>query len=76
MQEHRPLSETRELIVRSLIEAERPLTRTEIARALARKKSPHLIDIIDNLVDEQILDRGVKTFHNGVQGYVYSLRQS
>ncbi|MGB1287854.1 MAG: hypothetical protein ACPG7F_15045 [Aggregatilineales bacterium] len=73
MQEHRTLGETREMIVQKIHEAGKPLTRAGIAKAIRRKKTPHLIDIIDALVDDKILGRGVKTFHNGVQGYVYWL---
>jgi len=72
-QEHRPRDETRNLILEALAQADDPLTRTEIARALHRRKSPHLIAMIDELVDDGLIVRDVVTFHNGVQGYVYAL---
>jgi len=73
LQEHRPRHETRRLIFEAVRDSDEPLTRTQIARALNRRKSPHLIDMIDEMVTENILTRTVKVFHNGVQGYVYSV---
>lgn len=71
MQEHRTRDVTRDLIVRVLRQSHRPMTRTELARALNRKKTPHLIDMIEDLVAEGVLLRDTTTFHNGVSGYVY-----
>jgi len=72
-QDHRPLDETRQLIIDCLTEYDTPLTRTQIARHLKRRKTPHLITIIDDLVADGYLMRDVITFNNGVQGYVYAL---
>lgn len=72
-QEHRPYNKTRFTIIQAMLTSENPLTRTQIAQLLNRKKTPHLINILNNLVDEGILIRDVKTFHNGVQGYTYHL---
>jgi len=71
MQEHRTREETRRLILRSVQESQEPLSRTQIARALNRRKTPHLIAVIDELVDEGLLTREVTTLHNGVEAYVY-----
>jgi len=49
-----------------------PLTRTEIARRLNRKKTPHLIHMLDVLVEDGLFQCSIRTFHNGVTGYVYS----
>lgn len=73
-QEHRLKAETYKLILDLLMESDVPLTRTEIARGIDRQKSPHLITLIDGMVDNNLLEKTVKTFHNGVQGYVYSLK--
>ncbi len=53
--------------------SERPLTRTEIVNRLNRKKTPHLINMMDALVDAGVFNRSIVTFNNGVTGYVYSL---
>jgi predicted transcriptional regulator len=74
-QDHRPRSETRRMMIEIVAKSENPLTRTQIVNGLNRKKTPHLIDMMDNLVDENIFQRNVVTFHNGVTGYVYSLAQ-
>ena len=74
-QDHRPRDEARELILQALADAKSGLTRTQIANAMERAKTPHLIDLIEELVDEGILTRHVKVFGNGVEGYIYSLRK-
>jgi predicted transcriptional regulator len=75
-QAHRPREETRRMIIEILRQRDTPLTRTEIARALQRGKTPHLSALVDDLVAEGTLQRAVRTFHNGVQGYVYFLGES
>ena len=72
-QDHRPRSETRKMMIRIVATSERPLTRTQIVNGLERKKTPHLIDMMDGLVNEGVFSRDVVTFHNGVTGYVYSM---
>ncbi len=74
-QDHRPRRETVDLILEHLADAS-PMTRTQIARAIKRKKTPHLIDLLDDMVEEGLLSRAVKRFHNGVEGYVYSVIES
>lgn len=75
-QDHRPRDETRILIVEAIHQHQGPMTRTQIARALDRTKTPHLIELIEELVDEGYLQRYVKIFGNGVEGYVYALADS
>ncbi len=72
-QAHRPRDEARALIFDVVAESERPLTRTEIARAIQRVKTPHLISMIEELVDEGVFRRWTKLYPNGVEGYVYAL---
>lgn len=72
-QEHRPRDEARALIFDVVAESPRPLTRTEIARAIRREKTPHLITMIEELVDEGVFQRWTKLYPNGVEGYVYAL---
>lgn len=70
-QDHRPKDETLALIVDAVAAAPAGLTRTQIARAIERTKTPHLIDLIESLVDEGYLQRHIKIFGNGVEGYLY-----
>lgn len=72
-QDHRPRSETRKMMINIVATSDEPLTRTQIVNGLNRKKTPHLIDMMDGLVDEGVFSRDVVTFNNGVTGYVYSL---
>ena len=74
-QDHRPRTETRKMMIEIVANSDHPITRTQIVNGLNRKKTPHLIDMMDALVDEGIFSRDVVTFHNGVTGYVYSLAQ-
>ena len=72
-QDHRPRSETRKMMIKIVATSDKPLTRTQIVSGLNRKKTPHLIDMMDALVEEGIFSRDVVTFNNGVTGYVYAL---
>lgn len=72
VQDHRPRSATRQMMIDIVARSETPLTRTQIVNRLNRKKTPHLIDMMDALVDEGIFYRSIVTFNNGVTGYVYS----
>ncbi len=71
-QDHRPRTATREMMIDIVAQSQEPLTRTQIVNRLNRKKTPHLIDMMDALVDQGIFNRSIVTFHNGVTGYVYS----
>jgi HEAT repeat protein len=75
-QKHRPRDEARQLIIKALANSPQGLTRTQIAEALLRTKTPHLINLIEELVDEEFLLKRVKLFNNGVEGYVYQLAKS
>lgn len=71
-QDHRPRTETRQMMIDIVAQSERPLTRTEIVNLLNRKKTPHLINMMDALVDAGVFSRNIVAFNNGVTGYVYS----
>lgn len=75
-QKHRARDDTLALIVAAVAAAPDGLTRSQIAAALARTKTPHLIDLIESLVDQGILLRQVKVFGNGVEGYLYVHNES
>lgn len=70
-QDHRPKDETLKLILAAVANSPGGLTRTQIANALDRTKTPHLIDLIEGLVETGHLRRQVKIFGNGVEGYLY-----
>ncbi len=74
-QDHRPLTETRQMMIDIVAKSERPLTRTEIVNRLNRKKTPHLINMMDELVENGTFQRNIFTFNNGVTGYVYTLTE-
>jgi DNA-binding HxlR family transcriptional regulator len=74
MQEHRLNSQTRQLIIDALRQTPE-MTRTQIARAINRKKSPHLTTLLNQMVEDNILQYRIIQFHNGVSGYTYSLTQ-
>ncbi|MCY3781864.1 MAG: hypothetical protein OXG78_16235 [Chloroflexi bacterium] len=74
-QDHRPLNETRQMMIDIVAQSEVPLTRTEIVNRLNRKKTPHLISMMDELVDSGVFQRNLVTFNNGVTGYTYNLAQ-
>lgn len=76
VQDHRPRSETRQMMIAIVAKSEKPLTRTEIVNRLQRKKTPHLVNMMDSLVEEGIFVRSIVTFNNGVTGYVYSIADS
>jgi hypothetical protein len=71
-QDHRARDEARQMIIQAVTQANSGLTRTQIANVIERTKTPHLIDLIEELVEEGYLVRHVKVFGNGVEGYIYS----
>jgi hypothetical protein len=74
-QNHRSRDEARGLILQAITNANSGLTRTQIADTIERTKTPHLIDLIEELVAEGHLTRHVKIFGNGVEGYIYSVKE-
>ena len=71
-QDHRARDETLNLIMSAIENNPSGLTRTQIANALNRTKTPHLITMIESLVESGYLRRQVKIFGNGVEGYLYT----
>ncbi|MCU0513625.1 MAG: hypothetical protein MUE40_13780 [Anaerolineae bacterium] len=69
---HRTHEETRQAILALFTPETAWLTRTEIAQRLARKKSPYLIEVIEELAAAGLLQRETFSYHNGVQGYMYA----
>lgn len=75
MQEHRPREESRELILQLLAKSANGLSRSQIAKLIERAKSPHLIEVLEELVGEGLLERYIKIYANGVEGFVYRLER-
>lgn len=69
---HRGRAETENMIMSYVIKTGREVTRLEICRHLQRAKTPHLIGIIDGLVergvltDNQRLERGFEVHYYGL----------
>lgn len=72
---HRTEAETRQTILKILAGSANALTRKQIAIGLGRSKSPHILEIIEALVEEGKLEKSIYVHHNGVQGYAYQLRE-
>lgn len=72
-QDHRARDETLNLIMSAIENNSSGLTRTQIAKALNRTKTPHLITMIESLVESGHIRRQVKIFGNGVEGYLYTI---
>jgi len=64
------------MMIEVVAKSEKPLTRSEIANRVQRKKTPHLVNMMDALVEEGTFARSIITFTNGVTGYVYSFAGS
>jgi hypothetical protein len=71
LQEKRAVGDTRRLIVDLVYDSPKPLTRLQIARLIDRKKTPHLIGLIEQLVAEGAITRGCSVAPNGVLTYWY-----
>lgn len=50
------------------------LTRKDIAQLVARKVTPRLISLIEELHADGKIARGVEIWPNGVRGYVYAVK--
>lgn len=53
--------------------ADEPLRRLEICKLLGKKKSPHIIEMIEHLVDTGYFRKEVVTDAQWGRGYAYSL---
>jgi len=73
MQKHRSKDATKEMVLACVRHSNVGLTRTQIARCIQRGKTPYLIALLNEMVAEGYLIQEVVTFHNHVQGYVYTL---
>lgn len=72
-QYHRGRAESQALIYSACVSAEY-LTRLEIARAVGRAKTPHLVALIEELVEHGILVRHELDNGNGLPIFVYKPR--
>lgn len=74
-QSHRAVGRSLEMIVEFVADNE-AVTRGQIAGHLKRKKTPHLVSLIEHLVEVGILERSSER-HEGIVGiqYVYRLAE-
>lgn len=71
---HRSLEDTQTLIKSVLAEAQKPMNRTEIFRAMDRKNSPHMRKIIDDMVEAgELVKAEGETSSGSLPVYWYSL---
>lgn len=67
----RSVGETMEMIVDVVKNAPQPMTRLQIARALERSKSPHLVGLIVELAESGAIFEHVRALPNGYLEYRY-----
>lgn len=74
--EQRKSPTTKEDILRAMVRAHEhgapSLTRRDIAALVARKVTPRLITLIEELHEDGKVKRGTAVWPNGAQGYVYA----
>jgi hypothetical protein len=70
---YRSVDESIALIIRAVAKSDRPITRTEICKAIKRAKSPRMIALIEWLVEDGKLKREHQIRANGMVVYYYSL---
>jgi hypothetical protein len=58
-------------VIDAVYDASSPLSRADIAKALGRAKTPHLVSIIEGLVNDKVLIRYVTVASNGAAMYLY-----
>lgn len=58
-------------VIDAVYDAPAPLSRSDIAKALGRAKTPHLVSIIEGLVQQNVLIRYVTVASNGAPMYFY-----
>lgn len=71
IQGRRDVGETRQMIVQIVKASPKPMTRLEIARALERSKTPHLVALIVELADNGQIFEHVRTLQNKMLEYTY-----
>jgi hypothetical protein len=76
--EERKSPTTKEDIARAMLKGHqsgaKSLTRKDIAQLVARKVTPRLIGLIEELHTDGKIARGVEIWPNGVRGYAYALK--
>jgi hypothetical protein len=71
VQGRRAVGETRQMIIDVVAASPLPLTRLQIARALGRSKTPHLVALIVELADSGAIVEDVRGLPNGMLEYRY-----
>lgn len=70
----RSVGETMDMIVQTVKNSPHPMTRLQIARALGRSKSPHLVSLIVELAESGAIIQDVRVLKHGYLEYRYSGR--
>jgi predicted transcriptional regulator len=73
MSKYRTPEETEFAIIWALRTAEAPMSRSDIAKSIGRRKTPHLIDIIEGLVERGVIVTSEGEMPNGMPIFYYSL---
>lgn len=71
IQGRRAVGDTMQLIIEKVKASPKPMTRLEIARALERSKTPHLVALIIELADSGQIIEHVRHRANGMLEYSY-----
>lgn len=74
-QSHRRVGRSLQMMQEIVADSE-GLNRREICEALGRKKSPHLVDLIEHLVSCGVFEREDIGSPNGLPHYIYRLSDS
>lgn len=71
VQGRRSVGDTMKLIVQTVKDSPQPMTRLQIARALERSKTPHLVALIVELAESGAIVEHVRGLENGMLEYRY-----
>ncbi|NWF71269.1 MAG: hypothetical protein HXY40_19480 [Chloroflexi bacterium] len=68
---YRSSQETKEAVLKVLVESDRPLTRKEISDALDRVKGKQIVRVIEDCVAQGLVQRTVVKLYNHLDAYAY-----
>lgn len=74
-QQHRGGAESERLMMEKLYMSNRPMTRLEILKSMGRSKSPHLIEMLEQMVSDGLIIRYEHRQRNGMPIYTYEPNQ-
>jgi len=68
---YRSSEQTRDAVLKVLIDSDRPLTRKEISDAIDRVKGKQIVRVIEECVAEGLIHRTVVKLYNHLDAYAY-----